>query len=53
MNDATDDPAVLVPVSRAALATLSADVTLEECIALWRAVENPRELVESEEAGER
>lgn len=52
MNNQTDEPAVLVPVSRAALAKLDADTTVEECIELWASLENAREVVDGEEAGE-
>jgi len=48
MNNRTDEPAVLVSVSRATLSQLPADVSLEECVALWSALENPGEIVDGE-----
>lgn len=49
MNNATDDATLLVPVRRRAIGRLPDDVTVEDCIALWLALENPAEIVRGEE----
>jgi hypothetical protein len=49
VNNATERPAVLVPVQRRFVGELPDDVTVEECIALWLALENPAEIVRGEE----
>jgi hypothetical protein len=50
VNNATDRPSVLVPVQRRFVGELPDDVTVEECIALWLALENPAEIVRGEDA---
>lgn len=49
------DPArqlTLVTVDPTLLGQLDADVTADECIALWLALENPREVIDAAEVGE-
>lgn len=53
MTNTPDDATVFVPVSRQTLRELPADVSLTETIALWTALENPAEIVDGEEVGER